>query len=75
MATVFHVWLYVRFIEIQSNVRRKKLHGKIQDSNFGGGSFSNRGNVRAPIELTTETQPQHLKNIFPQEHTHPFSHQ
>ena len=64
MATVFHVWLYVRFIGIQSNLRRKKLHGTIQDSNFGGGSFSNRDNVRAPIELRRETQPQHPKNDF-----------
>ena len=26
MTTLFHGWLYGRFIEIQSNLRRKKLH-------------------------------------------------
>ena len=26
MATVFHVWSYGRFIDIQNNLRRKKLH-------------------------------------------------
>ena len=26
MTTVFHTWAYGRFIEIQSNIRRKKLH-------------------------------------------------
>ena len=26
MTTVFHAWAYGRFIEIQSNLRRKKLH-------------------------------------------------
>ena len=26
MTTVFHTWAYHRFIEIQSNIRRKKLH-------------------------------------------------
>ena len=25
-ATVFHAWPYCRFIEIESNLRRKKLH-------------------------------------------------
>ena len=27
MATVFRAWPYGRFIEIQSNLRKKKLHG------------------------------------------------
>ena len=49
MTTVFRTWSYGRFIEIQSNLRRKKLHRKNQGSNFLGGSFSNRDNVRAPI--------------------------
>ena len=26
VTTVFHTWAYGRFIEIQSNLRRKKLH-------------------------------------------------
>ena len=64
MTAVFHTWLYGRFIEIQSNLRRKKLHRTNQDSNFLGGSFSNRDNVRAPIQLRREIQPQHLKRCF-----------
>ena len=55
MTTVFHVWPYGRFIEIQSNLRRKKLHRTNQGSNFLGGSFSNRDNVRAPIPFRRES--------------------
>ena len=68
MTAVFHTWPYGRFIEIQSNLRRKKLHRMNQGSNFLGGSFSNRDNVRAPIQFRRESQPQHLKRcFFPQE--------
>ena len=31
---------------------------------FLGGSFSNKDNVRAPIQSRRESQPQHLKNDF-----------
>ena len=61
MTTVLHTWLYGRFIVIQSNLRRKKLQRTNQGSNFLGGTFSNRDNVRAPIQLRRESQPQHLK--------------
>ena len=64
MTTVFHVWPYGRFIEIQSNLRRKKLHRTNQGSNFLGGSFSNTDNVRAPIQFKRESQPQHFKRWF-----------
>ena len=64
MATVFHAWLYGRFIEIQSNLRRKKLHRKYQGSDFLGGSFTNRDNVRVPIQFKRETQPSILNNDF-----------
>ena len=64
MATVFHTWAYGRFIEIQSNLRRKKLHRTNQRSNFLGDSFSNRDNVRAPIPFRREGQPQHLERRF-----------
>ena len=64
MTTVFHAWPYGRFIEIQSNLRRKKLHSTNQGSNFLGGSFSNRDSVRAPIQIRRESQPQHLKRCF-----------
>ena len=58
MTTVSHEWLYCRFIKIQSNLRRKKLHRTNLGSNFLGNSFSNRDNVRAPIQFTRESQPQ-----------------
>ena len=64
MKAVFHKWPYGRFIEIQSNLRRKKLHRTNQGSNFLGGSFRNRDNVRAPIQFRRESQPQHLKRLF-----------
>ena len=44
MTTVFHGSLCGRFIEIQSNLRRKKLHITNQGFNFHVGSFSNRDN-------------------------------
>ena len=39
---IFHTWPNKRFTEIQSNLRRKKFHRTNHDSNFLGGSFSNR---------------------------------
>ena len=33
MATIFHAWTYGRFIKIQSNLRRKKLHRTNQGPN------------------------------------------
>ena len=39
MTTVFHAWPYDRFIEIQSNLRKKKLRRTNQVCNFPGGSF------------------------------------
>ena len=60
MTTVFHTGLYGRFIEIQRNLRRKKLHRANQGSNFFGGSFSKRDNAKALIQFRRESQPQHL---------------
>ena len=64
MTTAFHARVYGRFIEIQSNLRRKKLYRTNQDSNFLAGSQSNRDNVRSPIESKREIQTQHLKRCF-----------
>ena len=64
MTTVFYPWPYGRFIEIQNNLRRKKLHKTNQDSNVFGGCFSNRDHVRVPIQFRRESQPQHLKRWF-----------
>ena len=33
-------------------------------SNFLGGTFSNRDNLRTPIQFRREGQPQHLKRLF-----------
>ena len=61
MTTVSHAWAYGRFIDIHDNLRGKKLHRANQDSNFLGGSSSNRDNVRAPIQFRKGIQPQHLR--------------
>ena len=61
MTTVLHARPYGRFIEIHKNFRRKKLHRTNQELNFLGNSFSNRDNVRVPIQFERERQPQHLK--------------
>ena len=64
MTTVFHGRPYGRFVEIQSNLWNKKVHRTNQGSNFLGGSFSNKDNVRDPIQLRIESQPQHRKDDF-----------
>ena len=64
MTAVFYIWAYGSFIEIQSNLRRKKLHRTDYSSNFLGSSFSNRDNVRIPIQFRREVQPQHFKRCF-----------
>ena len=56
MTTVFYTWAYGRFIEIQSNLKRKELHRTNQSSNFRGDSFSNRDNVKTPIQSRREGQ-------------------
>ena len=72
MTRVFHVWPYGRFIKIQSNLRKKTLHRTNEGSNFLEGWFSNRVNVRYPIQFRKEGQPSIKKTpIFPQEQTHP----
>ena len=55
MTTVFHIWPFGKAKEIQSNLRRKKLHGTNHGSNFLGNSFSNKVNVRAPIQFRRES--------------------
>ena len=62
--TLFHEWPYGRFIEIQNNFKRKKLHRMNQGSIFLGCNFSDRDNIRPPIQSRRERQPQHLKNDF-----------
>ena len=64
MTTVFHTWVYGRFIEIQSNLRRKKFHRTNQGFNFLGGSFTNKENLRAPIQFGKKVKPSILKDDF-----------
>ena len=52
MTTVFHARTYGRLTEIQSKLRTKKLHRMNQDSNFLGGSFSNRDNKKSPNPIS-----------------------
>ena len=61
VTTVFHAWAHGRFKDIQSNLRRKEFQRTNKGSNFLGGSFSNRDNVRYPVQFRREGQPQHLK--------------
>ena len=52
MTTVFHARQCGRFIELQSSLRKKKLHRANQGFNFPrGSSSSNIDNVGAPISL------------------------
>ena len=64
MTTVFHARPYGRFIDIQSNLRGMKPHGTNQGSNFLGGSFSNRNNIRGPIKFRRERQAHLFKRLF-----------
>ena len=50
MITVFHARPCGGFIEILSNLWRKKLHRMNQGSDFLRENFCNRENVRAPIQ-------------------------
>ena len=53
-----------RFIEIQSNLRRKKLHRTNKGSNFLGGIFSNTNNVNAKnIKLKSHEADENLWKI------------
>ena len=56
--------LNVRFIETQSKLRRKKLDRTNLGSNFLGGSFSNRDNVRDPMQFRRDSQRQQLKRLI-----------
>ena len=49
--------IYSRFIEIKCNQGER-------NSNFVGGIFSDRNDVRAPIQYRGESQPQHLQRWF-----------
>ena len=56
MTAVFHERLYGRYIEIQNNLRRKKLQRIIQGSNFFEDRFSKRDSARTPIQFGRESE-------------------
>ena len=56
--------MYGRFTKIQSNLRRKELRRTNQGSNFGRDTFGKGDDVRAPIQIRTESQLQHLKKLL-----------
>ena len=58
------MWPHHRFIGIYNNLRRKKINRTDQGSNFLGGSFSNRKNLKAPIQFRTGSEPKYLKRLF-----------
>ena len=57
-SAVFHAWPYSRFIEIQSNLRRKKLHKTKQGTNF----LASSGKWTAPWTWTPLKIPKNFKN-------------
>ena len=66
MATVYHASMYGRDIEIKINLKRLKPHRTNQGSNFLGGSFSSRDNVRAPVQFRRERADSDIfTSIFP----------
>ena len=54
MKTVFQARSHGTFEEIKSNLRRKKLQATNQGFDFVEVRFSNRMNVRAPIQFSRE---------------------
>ena len=75
MTTVFHAWPYGRFIEIQRNLRRKKLHRTNQGPNFLGGSFSIEIMSEPQSNLEEKVNHSFSKDYFSSRRTHPFSNQ
>ena len=62
--TVFHASLDSRFIEINFNLKRKKLYRVKKTSNFLSDRFSSRDNTSAPIQFRKERQCHYLQNWF-----------
>ena len=56
MTTIFHAWSNGRFIDTEQR-KRKKAHRTDEDSNFFGGSLSNRDNVKVPFQFRRGSQP------------------
>ena len=52
------IWQIYRDTEQPQEKKTSQNESRLQ---FPGGTFSNRDNVRAPIQVRRESQPQHLK--------------
>ena len=75
MTTVSHTWTYGRLIEYRASSGERNFMERIKAQIFLEAVLAT-DNVRAPIQFRRESQPKHLKRLFfPQEQTHPFSHQ
>ena len=64
MTTGFRPGSYGIFIEIQNNLRRNKFHRTNKDSNFLGGSFSNRDNEELQSNLEEKDNPSIFEDDF-----------
>ena len=63
MKTGFHAMPYGRSEETKKH-SSMKLHATNQSFNFLGANFSNRDNIRAPIQFRREILPQYLQKPF-----------
>ena len=63
MATAFASWAYRRFVERQSNLRRKAFRRTNQGSNFFGGSFAIEI-MQEPQSNLDKVSPSILKDDF-----------
>ena len=63
MTTTFHSWAYRRFIERQSNLRRKEFRRTNQGSKFFGGSFAIEI-MQEPQSNLDKVSPSILKDDF-----------
>ena len=64
MTTVFHTWLYGKFIEIQNNLRRKKLQRANQGSIFLKAILAIEIMSEPQSSLEEKVKPSILKDDF-----------
>ena len=64
MTVVFHAKLNSRFIEIKSNLWRKKLYRTNWGSSFLGVNFCIKNKVRASIQRRKHKEPNHYRRWF-----------
>ena len=64
MITVFHARSYDRFTEIMTCLKGQKLHTTNPGFNLFEGGFSNKANVKPPIQLRRKKNFDILKDNF-----------